>query len=124
MRLGIAIQSSSLLVAAVATCFIVSASAASEKMVILVKYQDNALQVLGSKANALPLHYAGHYIEWTNEREFVEKHKLFDQATYTITASVERVESRKFPEGWGERTGRNYSTYFLKALSARLSGKK
>lgn len=105
-------------------CPVAAAGPSARQVVVVVTYQTSALQVTDSSALAIPLHHAGRYVEWTNEHEFLASRRLTEHATYEVTARVARVEVRQFPPGWGERSGKYYSTYFLRAMAAkRLEGK-
>ena len=88
-------------------------------------YQDHVLQVTKTPGLGVSRHDAGSYYEWVNEREFLLHAHLVEGATYSVEANVQRIEVHQFPEGWGARSKRRYSTYYLYAKSAtRSEGKK
>ncbi len=100
-------------------CSVVLANAAARQVVVVAALQRGRLQAADCGGVAVPRHHVGCYVEWTNEHEFLANQWLAEHAPYQITANVARVEVRRFPEGWGKRSGQYYSTYYLQAVSAK-----
>ena len=92
-----------------AMCAVVSSGSATPTITVLVQYESNALHVLRSPL-ASPLHHVGFYIEWTNERKFLSRHRLVERTQFEVNASILRTEVRRFADGWGERSGKYCST--------------
>ena len=99
-------------------CLCSAAVVSGEPITVLAQFQDQKLRVIESSGVAAPRHHAGFYVEWANEMDFLERQKLVEGATYRITGHVDRSEVRRFPVGWGERSGRPYSTLYVRAESA------
>ena len=108
-----------------AGCLSTAAVVSAEPVTVIARIQDQKLRVMESSGVATPPHYAGFYVEWANEKEFLERQRFVEGATYRITGKVERSDVRRFPAGWGARSGKPYSTYYVRAESAaRLEEKK
>ena len=103
----------------------VLADTRSEQVTILARWQNQRLQIIESRGLAAPHPLAGFYVEWTNEREFTRHRHFQEGATYRVVGRVVREEAGRFPDGWGARSGKPYSTYHVQARSAkRVKDKK
>ena len=103
----------------------VLADTQAEQVTVLARWQNQRLQIIESSGLTVPLHLAGFYVEWANEQKFVRHQHLVDGSTYRVVGSVVRTEVRRFPDGWGARSGKPYSTYHVQARSAqRVKDKK
>ena len=100
-------------------CSTGAAGALPEQVVVTVKYEHQTMHVTSSVDLRIPRTHAGSYVEWTNEREFLARRRLIEHATYQVTANIVRVNVSQFPAGWGDRSGKSYSTFHLEALSAK-----
>ncbi len=101
-----------------------SFDAGADSVHVIVRFEDDALRFVESASLKAPLHHAGYYVRWTNEKEFLSGHKLIPHATYQVDARVLRTEVGQFPEGWRERSGKYFTTFFLEAISIKTVGAK
>ena len=102
----------------------VAGDSLAEQVTVFAKFQDQRLRVIGSTGLGAPHYLAGYYIEWANEQEFVKHERLVEGATYRVTGSVVRANVSRFPEGWGVRSGRPYTSYYVQAESATKAENK
>lgn len=114
----------SVLVVAAACVSILATAASVEQVVVVAIYQDHVLQFTKAPGRVVSRQDAGAYFEWVNEREFLLHAHLVEGATYIVEADVQRIEVHQFPDGWGARSKRPYSTYYLYAKSATRSESK
>lgn len=97
----------------------VMADTRAEQITVLARWQNQRLQIIETSGLAVPPHLAGFYVEWANERGFVQRQHLVEGSTYRVVGRVVRTEVRRFPDGWGARSGKPYSTYHVQARSAK-----
>ena len=96
---------------------------AQDPVSVTVQFKDGHLASTGNNESLLkrlPPHYAGYYIEWTNEEDFLSRQPLEPNAKYIVEALIIRSEVKRFPEGWKERSDKAYMTYYLEAVSLKI----
>jgi len=100
----------------------VSDEVSAAEATLIVEYQDQSLKLIDSSSlrAKVPLHHAGYYIEWSNEKDFVSRQILVQGSKYEVVANIVQTKVGRFPaEGWGVRAGKHFVTYHLEAISIK-----
>ena len=50
--------------------------------------------------------------------------RLVEGAVYRVTGSIVRADVSRFPQGWGARSGKPYTTHYVRAASATKAENK
>jgi len=97
----------------------VSREASAIEVTLIAEYRNQSLKFIESRSLKIPDFCAGYYVEWSNEKEFISRQPLAEGSKYQVTANVVRTQNSRFPEeGWGERSGKCFLTYYLEVISA------